>query len=689
MADLPKTVRKRNDTAKLGDMPTHLQDGVPEGDFLEATTLEEIDGESTRAVLKRWCNGGNYTAGYKAQSDTDRNGFVCMLSVNESLTREMLRDMSDNAFVTQQTASVVIDFVLYNGFSEAFAYVSIIFDLEPNGEVAKKVLVNTVRLELFHDILSYLRGVLEGGVILFSIYFFFQALLRMFRAASQREGGPKRAKGAVRIFSFMRALIVYLIKNPFTVMDFVSSVMTLATMGLWYGHVFSHFRLNYYFQEYPTWTQGVCDSAGWTWCSDGEVIQEFSKTVLRLRQVRMVLGINTVLVFVRYLRFLQAFPRIQVIFNTFYGGMEDIFWFVIVMICVLTGYVMMGNQLFGYRVSGLRTYAQGYRYCYEMFLGHFNYNELKVVAPMSTPVFFFSYMIMFRFMFLNMFLAIINKQFLVMERARAREEEALKTERKLALQQEPKRGFLQLPFFRRRGASKSVGGGSGASAAQLVDKPPAAEKLESPAAGALVEQDHAGSPSAELLANDGALAPMDARLSDDGLGSDGGGKSPEIADGIIDPKSSWHILPPDMKSWALETASELNHFVTQLTQERTEIQRQEGEASEFDRCLEEAETSIKRRRTFRRQEALNVQRQLQEDQLARLREVQQDQESLSWYIMNREAELKKLETTKELKQDRFDKMVKAAKSLISADEPGSGSGATGTASGDPLALTGQ
>merc|ERR1712217_3661 len=92
----------------------------------------------------------------------------------------------------------------------------------------------------------------------------------------------------------------------------------------------------------------------------------------------------------------------------------------------------------------------------------------------------------------------------------------------------------------------------------------------------------------------------------------------------------------------------------------------------------QAETELKTLRDNKKKEAEAVEKGKEEGGYAKhlkdLKQIHQDQESLAWYIMKRESELKKLEAMKQTKEDRFNKMVQAAKSLINneEEEPGQG-----------------
>merc|ERR1712183_1027011 len=118
---------------------------------------------------------------------------------------------------------------------------------------------------------------------------------------------------------------------------------------------------------------------------------------MKLRIFVQVLAVNTIMVFLRSLKYLQAFSRVKVIFNTFYRGAGDIACFLVVTALLLVGYLAWGHQLFGSNVEGFRSIGDGIRYCFLLFQGHFQYSELRSFAPHWAPVFFYSYMFIFRF----------------------------------------------------------------------------------------------------------------------------------------------------------------------------------------------------------------------------------------------------------------------------------------------------
>jgi hypothetical protein len=600
-----------------------------------------------------------------------------MLSVDPSTTSEIMTDLVETGnFINDYTAVVVIDYVIYNSYAQYFAYVAIVFEFPHSGEVKANLRVFGVRMEMWTNAATITSLVFEIIVVLINFYYLALTLLEV--CGHLREEGKKEPSGqkkscVKRFFATIQTIIAFLARNPFTVLDFVSCGMTIATFSCWYAYCFMLFRGKYYFQEYPTWDLGVCDASRWTWCSDADVIHWFALIAIALNAFKMVLGVNTVFVFTRALKYFQTFARVRVIFNTFYRGLVDIVWFIIVSAVLLSGYVFSGWQVFGQSIEGLSTTAEAYRYVFEMFLGHFDYAKLSALQPIFANVYFFSYMIIFKFFIINMFLAIVCKNFAEEENRRER---AMK---KLSL--EMRKSDSQLG-----GAVEPTSFGARMWAKVYKPKTPS-----SPAAGDTAER--AGTKFNEGEKAKGSKGHSEEHSTQNGTADTGFDNqvsieaSPdayEIDEKSVREDSSWHSLPPDMKQWSLSISRDITRFVDDRVKERDIIREKKSEATDLDRCLEEAETKIKDKRKESQHEALGVEAELHSQELAKLREVHQDQESLSWFIMKREAELAKHEKAKELKQDRYDKMVNAAKSLISSDEQGDAEHLAGR--GNALAL---
>lgn len=74
---------------------------------------------------------------------------------------------------------------------------------------------------------------------------------------------------------------------------------------------------------------------------------------------------------------------------------------------MLMGFVLMAYIVFGADLEDFRNVGQSFIKLFTMLLGSIDYYELEPVAPEVAPIFFFGYLVLFYFIILNMFLAIV------------------------------------------------------------------------------------------------------------------------------------------------------------------------------------------------------------------------------------------------------------------------------------------
>mmetsp|Transcript_115462 Transcript_115462/g.258087 ORF Transcript_115462/g.258087 Transcript_115462/m.258087 type:complete len:1550 (-) Transcript_115462:85-4734(-) len=650
--------------------------------LVEAKTSAEILNSKTAGFIDRHCS---YDFGYAAESRTKPNGFVCLLSDDRQETMAVLDDMKRSEFITNQTATVVVDFVTYNGYAQAFLYTAIVFAFQPSGAVKKDIITHTIRLSG-----NVGRVMLEILVIALTGYYLGQSFRDMYKAVLDRSShhGQSCVQHAV---SIVWAIARHFLMDPFLFLDLLSSVMMIVTMALWYDIVFAKIQ-DLTFPERPIWEVSKCKPGDW--CSDSDVIFAFSRAGVRLKLFIRIVAFNTIFIFLRALKYLQIFMRMRMMFQTLIRGARDIGWFIVMMTVVLMGYVTMGHQLFGSYVRGFDTLPNSIVTCFQMFLGTFNYSQLKESDDIMAYVFFsYTYMMFFRYMLINMFFAIIDKSLRAEDADRVLAEKEVREERKrqallgggeVASEGWSLNRIMSLAHKYRQTGKASAGGEEPQPMSYEADGP-----ISPTSIGATVEANSlsAISPSTTLATGDEALqlATLTADQADLGapaLRDEDYHREVNI-DEIVHPDqvkkaTNWRHLPDDMQMWAIETSRDIYILIEELRRKRSEVEANkergaESLTTELDKILQEAESLIKERGSTRRKVANEVKRDLESDELKKLKEIHQDQESLAWYIMKREAELKKLEQMKALKQDRFDKMVQAAKSLINSQEDGSGS----------------
>lgn len=112
--------------------------------------------------------------------------------------------------------------------------------------------------------------------------------------------------------------------------------------------------------------------------------------------------------FIRSLRILNSiFPSFSILFDTIRKSGSDLCYFLLMMVTLFLGFVFMGYFVFGHDLPAFSAVKLALMRLFLMMLGSIDYYELELVSPAVAPIFFFTYIILFFFIILNMFLAIV------------------------------------------------------------------------------------------------------------------------------------------------------------------------------------------------------------------------------------------------------------------------------------------
>mmetsp|Transcript_73381 Transcript_73381/g.215190 ORF Transcript_73381/g.215190 Transcript_73381/m.215190 type:complete len:1538 (+) Transcript_73381:116-4729(+) len=632
----------------------HGRTFVPAGSFTERPSNPK-----TLAVLDRYCN---HTAAY-GSTDANATGFSCMLGVDYGATLEALASFADGDFIMEQTAIVAVDFVVYNGYADAFVYVAITFEFQPNGMIYTGLITQTVRLSQYAGNLVF-RIILEVLVTIFSLFYIRLSFIGMFRAvkadiAQDKQFHDSKAKSLWHLVISVRAIFRFLVLHPFNLLDFLSSIATVYTMAMWFTLTSSPLSSKYFFPPSPIWDPASCATP---WCSDDDVINHFYREGKQIEAFTQVCAVNTVMVFFRLLKYLQGFPSMAIMFKTFGRAAKDLAWFILMMLVLLLGYVCLGFHLFGMRSPGFQSIGTSLVACFEMFLGTFRYRELRDSDPLAYFFFSITYIILFKYMIINMFFAIVDKHYhreILSDAYKSLEADKVPMGERIS---ESIKAFIKGVKMK----DLMISGRTMSSVLSSVGGP------QSP--GQSPRHSEFSEPSLLSPMSSGArlASPSMAALSMPSIRSVEAGKAAGAGEVLPKPDISssqscrnWHSLPPDAQKWAQEESYRINSFVADQREKRSEI---ESVKDELDAIHVQAEQELQQKSKEARQDAEMKLDGLRKQELLRLKEIHQDQESLAWYIMKREAELKNLEAIKKAKQERFDKMVKAATSLITSGE---------------------
>lgn len=101
----------------------------------------------------------------------------------------------------------------------------------------------------------------------------------------------------------------------------------------------------------------------------------------------------------------------QLLSTTIYRAREDTFYFILIFVVLIFGFVGMSYLSFGAHIDGYQTLQSALRMNFQVTLGEFNFDELYQTNPVIAVLYFFPFNILFVFILTNIFLAIINQTY--------------------------------------------------------------------------------------------------------------------------------------------------------------------------------------------------------------------------------------------------------------------------------------
>jgi hypothetical protein len=331
-----------------------------------------------------------------------------------------------------------------------------------------------------------------------------------------------------------------------------------------------------------------------------------------------------------------------------------------------------------------------------MYLGTPLYPKIKDIEPVFSIFFYFPFMMVYRFVFMNTFLAILYRNLSIQLDKLQQEQEEEEEDKK----QHKKKGYFDITKQRIRRLIKSVFHKEDVEEVYESDE----DEEENPSGSAVAKKesdtvlaaanysddedeadDMATEQRQQVLAAAAALLScndtFDGRHLEDEEDREQFLKEVEQAKMLLrDPacleevvdqvvmhervkQENWHFLPDNMQEWAIKRARQIYRQLILEVLERAKV----ADASEIDKRLEEAETMYREHMKLAKKEAVEVQEELFVVELSKLREVHRDQESLAWYIMRQEAEKERLVQQRDGKRSGIEKMMAAAQVLVEQD----------------------
>lgn len=363
------------------------------GQSTEDTTTEMTLTKDGEVYCKRDQEGGFHHTG----------GIVCLLDADRHNLSVQLENMASSGFYSKASGTITVDTVLINGNSNNVVYVLLGFTLMPSGMVVVEERVSSFSLLPMEEELpeagvrdkllnwganlvkvEYLAGEIYA---LLTIQFIWRMTMELRQEAHRKYLNDGK--------QFHVAAMEFFRDDFFQLIDICSygfSIASVMFFSLWLNQQMQmKSKVDGDFSEFLTYASSI---------------QANSKNYA------VISAANLLLIFVRPLKYLRNDPRMSRINQTFYGALEDIMWFFFMLIFFFIGFVLFAHLVFGIQLKMYSTLLHSGVACFGFLLGQFDFWALYDVQSYLAVGFVFVYLFLFKFFFLNVFFAIIDRNFL-------------------------------------------------------------------------------------------------------------------------------------------------------------------------------------------------------------------------------------------------------------------------------------
>ncbi|CEL92129.1 unnamed protein product [Vitrella brassicaformis CCMP3155] len=342
--------------------------------------------DTTKDLLQPICSFSD-KGGYE-----DKPGHLCLFGPDIDEATARLQQLGGVEYLSPLTSSVTLEFVLYNGNADTFLYTAWSFIVQSSGAVTKRRVLIPLKFEPFKtpgQVFSLGPFCIYAIMVLYYIYLEVHNIRMEFILMSSdtttRRGGRSQHNNLFAV------ILRHYTDDPFNILDVMSIVMSLLSIALWLNSIPSTLKLIDTSDTFFVEINAIAES---------------------VRLYRQISSLNVLVICLRLLKFFRGSVRGSMIFRTLSTAAASIGWFVVVLFVVLFGFASFAHISFGHQLEAFSTFFSTMRRCVEIILGDLDFFELQEADSLMAPIFFFSYCLLFYYVALNIFLAIIDRHFI-------------------------------------------------------------------------------------------------------------------------------------------------------------------------------------------------------------------------------------------------------------------------------------
>jgi hypothetical protein len=335
----------------------------------------------------------------------DVGGVVLFMSSDYFDFNTQLKALKSDLILNDTSALLVYDFILYNGNVNNLIYTAIIFEFNSGGRIMTSLYIWPLELQMYTTPAQVARAVFECVYIILLLYHIVETCIALKQQSDnytiwQRQlyevltDEQKRKRWNMEP-EWMRRF--FAIVDVYLFIDLLSYIFALMSIAAWSAY------LDF------TGRGPVLPEVNSDYFDAMDTLAKALKYYLDLSSVCLLL------MFFRLLKYMQMSKSLSFLQNTIGAAVVDLYYYIIMLVSLLFGFVFLAYIAFGPHSDRFSTISKSLITCFEMLIGEFDYANMKDANPDIAPFFFVFYLLLFVFIMLNIFIAILERSYSIVK----------------------------------------------------------------------------------------------------------------------------------------------------------------------------------------------------------------------------------------------------------------------------------
>eukprot|EP01022_Parablepharisma_sp_SALTPOND_P014771 TRINITY_DN2044_c0_g1_i1.p1 TRINITY_DN2044_c0_g1~~TRINITY_DN2044_c0_g1_i1.p1 ORF type:complete len:1453 (-),score=173.00 TRINITY_DN2044_c0_g1_i1:1104-5462(-) len=364
-------------------------------------TKKDLPNERKEPIVGRTGTVYNYsqTGGYLGNG-----GYVFYWAANQSEIATQANRLVDDAIIGPDTWLFSLEYVTYEPASGIHLYNALLFIILDTGNIVHKLFSSPLHFPDFSTVFGVRILLLEIIFILFLGYYMVLYVLGFINAWKdysnwiesetpffspleryQREQKcPELLRQLKHVFSLYRIL---------DLLFFAFSIVSITYWGIFIyksRKLIRVFPYDHNTIDYHTKMRLICNVQN--------AYIDYSALALMVSTIRMI-------------EYLQYSGNMRVLTTTLIKAFEDLMYFLIIFVTLMLGFAGMANIAFSQISPSFQTLGDSWASCFIMLMGEFDISPVLNEERAMGSLFIFIFLILFSYILLNIFLAILEINF--------------------------------------------------------------------------------------------------------------------------------------------------------------------------------------------------------------------------------------------------------------------------------------